>query len=103
MFELPRSCYYAHMVRRRRMDVRRVGLRSRINELFSQSLSSAGSRSIVAMLRDENAYPRTDLAVNDCRYAGSTDSLVNLNWQPESLFLGSGLKSADIKNPVTAK
>lgn len=53
VFELPRSCYYAHMVRRRRIDVRRVGLRSRINELFSQSRSSAGSRSIVAMLRDE--------------------------------------------------
>lgn len=52
MFELPRSCYYAHLARRR-IDVRRVSLRSRINELFSQSRSSAGSRSIVAMLRDE--------------------------------------------------
>lgn len=30
-----------------------MGLRSRINELFSQSRSSAGSRSIVAMLLDE--------------------------------------------------
>lgn len=30
-----------------------MSLRSRINELFSQSRSSAGSRSIVAMLRDE--------------------------------------------------
>jgi len=53
VFELPRSCYYAHMARRRRIDVRRVGLRSRISELFSQSRSSAGSRSIVAMLKDE--------------------------------------------------
>lgn len=53
MFELPRSCYYAHLARRRRIDVRRVSLRSRVNELFSQSRSSAGSRSIVAMLRDE--------------------------------------------------
>lgn len=41
------------MARRRRIDVRRVGLRSRISELFSQSRSSAGSRSIVAMLKDE--------------------------------------------------
>lgn len=53
LFELPRSCYYAYLARRRRIDVRRVSLRSRINELFSQSRSSAGSRSIVAMLKDE--------------------------------------------------
>ncbi|XXF08306.1 IS3 family transposase [Pseudomonas sp. D2-3] len=53
LFELPRSCYYAYLARRRRIDVRRVNLRSRINELFSQSRSSAGSRSIVAMLKDE--------------------------------------------------
>jgi len=53
VFELPRSCYYAYLARRRRIDVRRVSLRSRINELFSQSRSSAGSRSIVAMLKDE--------------------------------------------------
>ncbi|WP_237720908.1 IS3 family transposase [Pseudomonas asplenii] len=53
VFELPRSCYYAHLARRRRIDVRRVSLRSRVNELFSQSRSSAGSRSLVAMLRDE--------------------------------------------------
>lgn len=53
MFELPRSCYYAHLARQRRIDVRRVSLRSRINELFSQSRSSAGIRSIVAMLREE--------------------------------------------------
>lgn len=53
VFVLPRSCYYAHLARRRRIDVRRVSLRNRINELFSQSRSSAGSRSIVAMLRDE--------------------------------------------------
>ncbi|ASD11757.1 hypothetical protein CD800_22795 [Pseudomonas aeruginosa] len=53
VFELPRSCYYAYLARRRRIDVRRVSLRSRINELFSQSRSSAGSRSIVAMLKHE--------------------------------------------------
>lgn len=41
------------MARRHRIDMRRVSLRIRINELFSQSRSSAGSRSIVAMLRNE--------------------------------------------------
>lgn len=55
-FELPRSCYYAYLARRRRIDVRRVSLLSRVNQLFSQSRSSAGSRSIVAMLRDEGIH-----------------------------------------------
>ena len=53
VFELPRSGYYAYLARRRRIDLCRVSLRSRIYELFSQSRSSAGSRSIVAMLKDE--------------------------------------------------
>ncbi|UZE31052.1 IS3 family transposase [Pseudomonas asplenii] len=53
VFELPRSCYYAHLTRRRRIDVRRASLRSRVNELFSQIRNSAGSRSIVVLLRDE--------------------------------------------------
>lgn len=52
-FELPRSCYYAHLARRRRIDVRQLGLRSCIHALFSQSRRSAGSRSLVAMLKDE--------------------------------------------------
>lgn len=38
---------------RRCIDVRKVSLRSCVNELFSQSRSSACSRSIFAMLRDE--------------------------------------------------
>ncbi len=53
VFELPRSCYYAHLAWRRCIDVRWMSLRSRINELFSQSCSSAGSHGIVHMLGDE--------------------------------------------------
>lgn len=48
-----RSCYYAHRRRRRRVDARRVALRSRVNQLFTQSRGSAGSRSILGMLRED--------------------------------------------------
>ncbi|MHB0763542.1 IS3 family transposase [Stutzerimonas sp. NM35] len=52
-FDVTRSCYYAHRLRRRRVDARRVALRSRVNELFNQSRGSAGSRSILGMLRED--------------------------------------------------
>ncbi|HBO3729157.1 IS3 family transposase [Pseudomonas aeruginosa] len=52
-FEVARSCYYVHRLRRRRVDARRVALRSQANQLFSQSRGSAGSRSILGMLREE--------------------------------------------------
>ncbi|OPD66365.1 transcriptional regulator, partial [Pseudomonas aeruginosa] len=46
-FDVARSCYYVHRLRRRRVDARRVALRSQVNQLFSQSRGSAGSRSIL--------------------------------------------------------
>ncbi|WP_152991108.1 IS3-like element IS222 family transposase [Pseudomonas aeruginosa] len=52
-FDVARSCYYVHRLRRRRVDARRVALRSQVNQLFSQSRGSAGSRSILDMLREE--------------------------------------------------
>ncbi|TEF30365.1 IS3 family transposase [Pseudomonas aeruginosa] len=52
-FDVARSCYYVHRLRRRRVDARRVALRSQVNQLFSQSWGSAGSRSILGMLREE--------------------------------------------------
>ena len=52
-FDIARSCYYAQRIKRRRVDARRLALRSRVNQLFSQSRSSAGSRRIVCMMRDE--------------------------------------------------
>ncbi|QQW00375.1 IS3 family transposase [Pseudomonas aeruginosa] len=51
-FDVARSCYYVHRLRRRRVDARRVALRSQVNQLFSQR-GSAGSRSILGMLREE--------------------------------------------------
>ncbi|RPT47109.1 IS3 family transposase [Pseudomonas aeruginosa] len=52
-FDVARSCYYVHRLRWRRVDARRVALRSQVNQLFSQSRGSAGSRSILGMLREE--------------------------------------------------
>ncbi|MFK8331228.1 IS3 family transposase [Pseudomonas sp. BJa5] len=53
VFEVTRSCYYAHCRKRRFPDVKRLILRSRVNELFIQSLSAAGSRSIMFMMRED--------------------------------------------------
>ncbi|WP_420107210.1 IS3 family transposase [Pseudomonas aeruginosa] len=52
-FDVARSCYYVHRLRRWCVDARRVALRSQVNQLFSQSRGSAGSRSILGMLREE--------------------------------------------------
>ncbi|MDD2130879.1 IS3 family transposase [Pseudomonas sp. 17391] len=51
VFEVTRFCYYAHCRKRRSPDVERLVLRSRVNELFTQSRSAAGSRSIMLMMR----------------------------------------------------
>lgn len=53
-FDVVRSCYYAHRLRRCRVDARRVALRSQVNQLFNQSRGSAGSsRSILGLLRED--------------------------------------------------
>ncbi|MGE8436648.1 MAG: IS3 family transposase [Pseudomonas palmensis] len=53
VFEVPRSCYYAHCRKRRSPDAEQLVLRSRVNELFTQSRSAAGSRSIMLMMRED--------------------------------------------------
>jgi putative transposase len=55
VFDTSRASYYDHRNRRHRIDVRRIELRSRVNELFNESRGSAGSRSIVSMMREEGA------------------------------------------------
>lgn len=54
MFEVTRSCYYVQRLKRRRPDVERLRLRSRVSELFSQSRSAAGNRSILSLMRDDS-------------------------------------------------
>jgi putative transposase len=53
MFEVARSCDYTRRLRRRTPDVERLRLRSRVSELFSQSRSAAGSRSILSLMRED--------------------------------------------------
>lgn len=53
VFEVTRSCYYAHCQKRRSPDVARLALRVRVKELFTQSRSAAGSRTIMCMMLEE--------------------------------------------------
>ncbi|MDR8362774.1 IS3 family transposase [Pseudomonas sp. JL3] len=53
VFDISRSSFYAHGLRRRHPDVERLRLRSRVSELFSQSRSAAGSRSILSLMRED--------------------------------------------------
>lgn len=52
-FDVPRSCLYAYRQRCRHIDVDRMTLRSQVHELFIESRSSAGSRSIMGMMREQ--------------------------------------------------
>lgn len=54
VFDVTRSRYYAHRLRRRTPDFERLRLRSRDNELFTQSRNADGSRSIVLMMQEES-------------------------------------------------
>ncbi|MBL3950436.1 IS3 family transposase, partial [Bacteroides thetaiotaomicron] len=53
VFDVPRSCLYAHRARAQHVDSERMALRSRVHELFIESRSSAGSRSIMGMMREQ--------------------------------------------------
>ena len=55
VFDVTRSCLYAYRERAQRVDSERMALRSRVHELFVESRSSAGSRSIMGMMREQGA------------------------------------------------
>ena len=52
VFDVPRSSFYDFKQRETSIKLEEVQLRSTINELFSLSRGSAGSRTLVAMLKD---------------------------------------------------
>ena len=52
VFEISSSSYYEYCQRRHHIDVERVHLRSEVNRLFTLSRNSAGSRTLVEMLRE---------------------------------------------------
>jgi len=49
---IPASSYYEHVQRHQKPDVQRLTLRSLVKELFNDSRRSAGSRTLVGMMRD---------------------------------------------------
>lgn len=53
VFDVSRSCLYAYRERAQRVDAERMALHSRVHELFVESRGSAGSRSIMGMMREE--------------------------------------------------
>jgi putative transposase len=53
LFGVTRSCLYTHRQRRDRIDMPRMALRSQVHQLFVDSRSSAGSRSIKDMMREQ--------------------------------------------------
>ncbi len=53
VFEIPRSTYYDYQHRKRRVDTERIRLRVKATEIFNQSRQSAGSRTIVIIMRED--------------------------------------------------
>ena len=56
VFDIATSSYYDHRQRGCVIDVERTMLRILVNELFTLSRRSAGSRTIVDMLQDREVY-----------------------------------------------
>src|SRR3569833_1270757 len=52
MFDVPRSCYYAHRRRRDLIEVERMRLRGCVHEIYKQSRQAAGSRTVRDMLQE---------------------------------------------------
>ena len=52
-FNVHRSCYYEHRKRCGRIDAERVALKAKVNRLFNQSRSSAGSRTMQGLLNEQ--------------------------------------------------
>lgn len=53
LFEIPKSCYYAYRQRQKVIDPQDLELKARIHQLFTQSRSAAGSRSLQGQLNTE--------------------------------------------------
>ncbi len=66
-FDVHRSCYYEHRKRCRRIDAERVALKAKVNRLFNQSRSSAGSRTIQGLLNEQGGSWPLQGAQSDAR------------------------------------
>jgi putative transposase len=93
VFDIARSCLYAHRERARHIDVERMALRSRVHELFVESRSSAGSRSIMGMMREEGT------AISRFKVSRLTEELGLFCKQPGSpAYKLATVERADIPN-----
>lgn len=52
VFDIATSTYYEHCQKHHDIDTERIHLRSEVNRLFTLSRSSAGSRTLVDMMRE---------------------------------------------------
>lgn len=53
VFDIAPSCFYDYLSRKRLVNAQRLHQRSEVNRLFTESRSSAGSRTLVSMLREQ--------------------------------------------------
>lgn len=54
LFQVPKSCFYDFKARQNRIDTKRLTLRALVNEKFKLSRGAAGSRTIQAMLKEDD-------------------------------------------------
>ena len=53
VFEVPRSSFYDYKQRQRTIDVDRLNLKAKVNQLFTASRSSLGSRTICGLMQED--------------------------------------------------
>lgn len=70
VFDIPPSSYYEFRGRREQIDVTRLQLRSEVHRAFRQSRSSAGSRTICGLLRQQGIHIGRFLARRLMKEAG---------------------------------
>ena len=51
-FDVPTSCFYDYLARRRTINRERMQQRCELRRLFKESRSSAGSRALMSMMRE---------------------------------------------------
>ena len=51
-FDVPTSCFYDYLARKRTINRERIQQRSELRRLFKESRDSAGSRALMSMMRE---------------------------------------------------
>jgi putative transposase len=69
VFDINRSCCYTCWERRKRVDVQRMILKAKVNQVFKRSRGAAGSRTIKTMLNEAGANLKGHTLYQDCKNA----------------------------------